>query len=135
MSRPQGHIAAGGIMSIKNSDDPIRPLAQCLNQLRHRVTLFYCQMKAVHILTPTFFQQKQICICKKKIISTQLALKAAQNSRGETGVTWLITFRGWKGWGANRPLVLATLIYEGVRLQRAGRLVTTSPVRTYTPFP
>jgi len=96
-------------MSIKNSDDPIRLVAQCLKQLRHRVTLFYCQMKAVHILRPTFFQQKQICICKKKTMSTQLALKAAQNSRGDTGVTWLITFRGLKGWGANRPLVLATL--------------------------
>ena len=33
-------------------------------------------------------------------------------------------------------MVLATLIFKGVRLPRAGRLVTNSPVYTYIhPFP
>ena len=45
MSRPQGHSAAGKIMSMKNSNDTIgnrtrdlRLVAQRLNQLRHRVS-------------------------------------------------------------------------------------------------
>ena len=44
---PQSHSAAGRIMSVKNLNDPIgnrtRDLllvAQCLNQLRHRVLTF-----------------------------------------------------------------------------------------------
>jgi hypothetical protein len=36
------------------------------------------------------------------------------------GVTWLIILGGGV---QNRPWVLGTLIYEGVKLQRAGRLV------------
>ena len=103
----------------------------------HSAMVYYVCHKVCRDLSSRTRMELQICIYIKKIMSTQLAHKAAENSRGDTGVTWLITFRGWEGWGwgANRPLVLATLIYEGVRLQRARRLVTTSPVHTYTPFP
>jgi hypothetical protein len=42
LSRPQGHSVAEKIMSMKNSNNTIgnrtfRLLAQCLNQVRHRV--------------------------------------------------------------------------------------------------
>jgi hypothetical protein len=38
-----------------------------------------------------------------------------KNKHAEIGVNWLITFGGGGG-VQNRPLVLGTLIYEGVKL-------------------
>ena len=68
-----------------------------LNQLRQRLTLFIAKWKQCISLHRPSFSDSRFAYAKKK------NHKAAQNSCGETGVTWLITFRGWEGWEAHRP--------------------------------
>jgi len=45
-------------------------------------------------------------------------------------IPWLITLEG-----QNQPWVLGTFLYEGVKLERGRRLVSTSSQYTYTPCP
>lgn len=45
-------------------------------------------------------------------------------------VTWLITL----GWGQNRPWVLGTLMYDGVKLEREGKIGLKPVLNIHTHF-
>jgi hypothetical protein len=54
-SPPQGHSAAGKIMSVKNPSNPIDPatfrlVALCVKQLRHRVPHEECIQKNITVV-------------------------------------------------------------------------------------